>query len=95
MKANRKSSLVYDNNANVRIVGSIVAILAIIVIGWIVYWNISTSIQIENTAGQDTHADLNNTAETIFQLAPIVGIVLVASIILGVITRFGGGSGGL
>ena len=94
MKANRKTTL--ENKAQASLVGGIVAVLVVIVIGILVFWSVSDSIDISSSAGQTVHSDVNDTAETIFGLAPIIAIVLIASIILGVVTGFGsGGKGGL
>ena len=94
MKANRKTTL--ENKAQASIVGGVIAVLVVIVIGILVFWSVSDSIDISSSSGQTVHSDVNSTAETIFGLAPIIAIVLIASIILGVVTGFGsGGKGGL
>ena len=94
MKSNSKAKL--NNKAQASIVGGVVAVLVVIVIGILVFWNVSDSIDIDSSTGVAVHSDVNDTAETIFGLAPIIAIVLIASIILGVVTGFGGkGSGGL
>lgn len=83
-----------DNKADARMVGMVVAILVVIVIGILVFWNVSDSIDIDSSDGQTVHSDVNSTAETVFTLAPIVAIVVIASIILGVVTSFGTRPGG-
>lgn len=94
MKGNSKSKLA--NKAQASIVGGVVAVLVVIVIGILVFWSVSDSIEISSSTGVAVHSDVNDTAETIFGLAPIIAIVLIASIILGVVTGFGsGGKGGL
>ena len=95
MKANQKLLALRDNtHANVGLVATIVAILVVIVIGLLVFTEISGSIITGTTEGATAHAAVNDTAETVFTLAPIVAIVLIASIILTVVTSFGGKGGG-
>lgn len=79
---------------------AVVTLLIAIIIGVLVWNEINGSLgyEIDSTAARKTTynsawGDLNDTAVSIFGLAPIIGIVLVAAIILGVITRFGSGGG--
>lgn len=95
MKGNQKAKLVEDDHADARMVGMIVGILVVIVIGLLVFTEISNSIETGTTEGAVAHASVNTTAGTVFTLAPIVAIVLVASIILAVVTGFGGGKQGM
>lgn len=83
-----------NKKADARMVGVLVAVLVTIVIGLLVFTEVSNSIDIAATDGQTAHANVNATAQTVFTLAPIVAIVLVASIILGVVMSFGGKPGG-
>jgi uncharacterized membrane protein YphA (DoxX/SURF4 family) len=85
----------HNKNADARTVGSLVALLLVIAIGILVFWSISGSIVTGTTSGETVHADVNSTAGTIFTLAPIIAIVAVAGLILGVVSRFGAGGGGL
>ncbi len=94
MKSNRKAKFAENEKADARMVGILVAVLVIITIGMLVFYEISNSIKITSTAGKTAHSNVNNTAVTVFTLAPIVAIVLVASIILGVVTSFGAKPGG-
>lgn len=75
-------------------VGGLVAIFVIIVIGAFLYFEIGYNIPTGSTTGATIMTQLNSTAATVFSLAPIVGIVAIASIMIGIITRFGGGGGG-
>jgi uncharacterized membrane protein YjgN (DUF898 family) len=76
------------------VVGVLVAVLVTIVIGLLVFTEISGSITIGSADGITAHANVNTTAQTVFTLAPIVAIVLVASLILGVVMTFGTRPGG-
>lgn len=74
-------------------VGLIVGILVVISIGLLVFYEISAAVLLTDADGIAVQADVNTTANTVFTLAPIVAIVLIAGIILGVVTRFGGAGG--
>lgn len=82
-----------DTKADAKMVGAIVALLVVITIGLLVYYEIAGSIAINNASGVTAAAAVNTTANTVFTLAPIVAIVLIASLILFYVTRFGGGGG--
>lgn len=78
-----------------KMIGAIVALLVIIAVGMMIFWEVSDSIDSDdiNGAAEEAWNDTNDTATTVFSLAPIIGIVLIASVILGVVSRFGGGGG--
>ena len=94
MKANRKMKILEDDKADVRMVGLLVSTLVIIVIGLLVYWQISEAIDITNADGRTAWGNVNTTANTVFTLAPIIAIVLIASIILAAVSGFGAGPRG-
>jgi len=82
--------------------GAVVALLVAILVGILVYYKVAASSYqaiglTDNTAGgKQARAAINNTnttGGTVFTLAPIVGIVLIAGIILAIVTRFGQGPG--
>lgn len=83
-----------DEKGYARVVGTVVAALVVIVIGLIVFVQVSDSIKLTDATAQTVQSNVNSTAATVFSLAPIIVIVLVAGIILGVVSRFGGTSGG-
>ena len=87
--------LMKDKLGNAAMVGGLVAILVVIVIGLLVFTEISGSINTGSADGIAAHANVNTTAQTVFTLAPIVAVVLVASIILAVVTGFGKSGGGM
>lgn len=74
-------------------VGAIIAVLVSIIVGILVYYKIAGSINGLPAAGVTAAANVNTTANTVFTLAPIVGIVLIASVILGVVASFGAKQG--
>jgi hypothetical protein len=74
-------------------VGSVVAVLVSIVVGILVYYKIVGSMGNTNAGAIVAMANVNTTANTVFTLSPIVGIVMIAGIILAIVTNFGRGSG--
>lgn len=70
-------------------VGGIIALLVSIVVGLMIYYKIAGSLKDLPTAGVTAAAGVNTTANTVFTLAPIVGIVMIASLILAVVMGFG------
>lgn len=73
-------------------VGAVIAVLVSIVVGILVYYKIAGSINGLPAAGVTAAANVNTTANTVFTLAPIVGIVMIAGIVLAVVMGFGRGS---
>lgn len=96
IKANRKfKSLPSDRAAYTQVVGGLVALMLTIIIGVLVFWEVSDSIDLES---DDANASKNETldmATTVFSLLPLIALVVVASIILAVVMGFGGGRGGM
>lgn len=88
-----------NENAYAGMVGAVVAVLVSIIVGILVYYKIAGSVSLPSgTAGVGAvtaAANVNTTASTVFTLAPIVGIVMIAGIILAIVTNFGRGSGGV
>ena len=74
------------------LIGGVVAVLITILIGILVYYKIAAGMGITGTQAVAAAANVNTTANTVFTLAPIIGIVMIASIILLIVTRFGQGS---
>lgn len=71
-------------------VGVVVASLITITIGVLIYFKVLGSLGGGGSAAQVTAlTNLNSTASTVFTLAPIVVIILIASVILGVVMSFG------
>lgn len=79
-----------NNKAWVAMVGSIVALLLTIIIGVMIYWQISSSIPLTNDEANASRNSTNAMANTVFGLLPIVALVAVAGVILGVVLGFGG-----
>ena len=87
-----------NEEANVREIGMVVGLFVTIAIAILVFYNIAASIDTvsidANLAGTPavnaTNATLSQSA-TFFTIAPIIGIVVVAVIILGYVSSIGKG----
>jgi len=91
MKANQAiKNLTHDKRGYTKIVGGLVALLLTIIVGVMVYWEVSDSIELNNDDANDSRDETNDMATTVFNLLPIVALVIVAGIILGVVLGFGG-----
>jgi heme/copper-type cytochrome/quinol oxidase subunit 2 len=92
-------SLKNDNRAFAKAMGGMIALLVAIIIGVLVYYSVVGGFTVSSaTYGSDASDAMNgtnDTAETVFTLLPIVGIVMIAGLILAVVSRFGGGGGGV
>jgi len=96
MKANRLvKNLKNDQKGYVKVVGGLVALLLMIIVGIMVYWETSDSIDLSSATANTSRDGVNDMATTVFDLLPIIALAVVASIIIGVIIGFGGGKGGM
>jgi len=98
MKGNQKYREVRSNNdANGQMIGVVVGLFITIAIAVLVYYNIMASMdtdtldaEFNGTPAANATEDINDQAATFFQLAPIIGIVIIAVVILGYVNRIGG-----
>ena len=96
LKANRKiKSLGEDKAGSTAMVGSLVALLLMIIVGVLVFWETSDAIDLSNDDANDSKNTTTDMATTVFNLLPIVALVLVAGLIIGVIMGFGGAGRGI
>jgi len=90
MKLLKKLSM--NNHAYVQAVGALVALLVTIGVGAIVFFEITATFD-----GQADADDAVNQTEamgaTVFELLPIIALVVVAAIIIGVVITMGTGTG--
>ena len=89
MKANKK--FVENEDGYARAIGGLVALLITIIVGIMVYWQISGSLTLPNDTANTSRDNVNTTAGTVFNLLPIVAIVIVGGILIGLVIAFGGG----
>ena len=87
-------SLLKDENGWAQYVGAVVAILVVCVVGLVVYYKIAASINGLPAAGVTAAANVNTTANSVFTLAPITALVLIAGIVIAAIIGFAGGKKG-
>ena len=79
------------DNGYAALIGGVVAVLVTILVGILVYFKVAANMGLTQTTAKANAASVNTTASTVFALAPIVGIVMIASIILLIVTNFGKG----
>lgn len=95
MKANQKiKSITKEKSAQMQVVGGLVALLLMIIIGIMIYWETSDAIELSSADANTSRDGVNSMATTVFDLLPIIALAVVASIIIGVIMGFGGSFGG-
>jgi len=87
-------SLIKHKSGYARMVGGLVALLITIIVGILVYWQLSGSITLTSDAANTSRDGVNTMASTVFALLPIIALVVVASIILGIVLMFGSGRSG-
>lgn len=80
-----------NDHGYAQLVGAVVAVLITIAVGILIYYQISGSITGIGAAGFTALGQINTTAQTVFTLAPVVAIVMIAGIILAVVMNFGRG----
>ena len=108
--------LIKNKDANIKMLGGVLALFITLAIGILVAYNVVSSINsrtldVDAPWGYDTDQSAtpnvarNNTPaqnatnatlsqmSTFFTIAPIIGIVIVAVVILGYVSRIGGGGG--
>jgi len=78
-------------------IGAVVGIFITLIIAVLVFYNIAGSIDattvdasLTGTPAQNATDDTLDQAATFFQIAPIIGIVVVAVVILGYVNKIGG-----
>lgn len=96
MKANQHyRNFKQDETASyTQLVGGLVALLLVIIIGVMIFWQVNDSIVLSNDEANTSRDAVTDMASTVFALLPIVALVIVAGIILAVVMGFGGGKGG-
>jgi uncharacterized membrane protein YjgN (DUF898 family) len=96
MKGNQKArDFKSDTSAYTKMVGGLVALLLTIVVGVLVFWEMSDAITLDSADANTSKNETTDMASTVFSLLPLVALVIVASIILGVVVGFGGGGKGV
>jgi len=89
-----------NNHADINMIGTVAGLLITIVIAILVFYNLAANLDASSLDSNIGDGDVNpaqnatNTtlaqAETVFQIMPIIAIVIVAVVILGYVGRIGG-----
>jgi len=87
-----------NDNADVQMIGVVIGILVTLIVAVLVFYNIAGSIDTEDIDAKLTGTPAENATDatldqagTFFSIAPIIAIVIVAVVILGYVSRIGGG----
>lgn len=100
MKAN-KQSITKDDKAQMQMVGAAIGLFITIIVCILIYYNISAStiqtaaksgVGLKNqaiNASINATNQINNQAATFFTIAPIIGIVIVAVVVIGYVKTIG------
>jgi hypothetical protein len=84
-----------NNKGYVKVVGGLVALLIMIIIGVLVFWEVNDAIDLSSDDANDSRNTTTDMATTVFGLLPLIALVVVAAIILGIILAFGSGKAGM
>lgn len=100
MKLTQWKQFLQNKDADIRMIGAVIGIMVTLLIGILVFYNVTTSLDhttidaefgptSATPAWNASNATLDHAA-TFFQVAPIIGIVIVAVVVLGYVGRIGG-----
>ena len=101
LKNNKIYGIIQNKNGFGATIGLVAAVLITILVCLIIYWNVSPVVSdnlhfIKGAKDNSTNVSMhrltnstNSSAGSIFTLAPVIGIVMIAGIILMIVTRFG------
>ena len=98
MKANSKH-IMKDNKASapIAMIGIVIGLAVSIIIGVLVFYKINGSLTMSarygasGTVYNNSRTAINNSAQTTYTLLPIIAIILIASFMIAIVTRFGSG----
>jgi amino acid transporter len=88
MKANHKIKCL-DNSGGATAVGALIALLLLIIVGIMLFWAVSDSIELNSSDANESKHKTTEMATTVFSLLPIIALAAVASLIIAVIVGFG------
>jgi len=87
-----------NDSADVKMIGVVIGILVTLIVAVLVFYNIAGSIdtadidaKLTGTPAENATQATMDQAGTFFSIAPIIAIVIVAVVILGYVSRIGGG----
>ena len=80
-----------DKQAYTKVGGGLIALLVTIGVGALVFWEITDNFEGSSTEANDSIDEVEDMAGTVFDLLPIIALVVVAAIIIGIVVKMGGG----
>lgn len=86
--------LIKNKQAYTKVVGGLIALLVTIGVGALVFWEITDNFDGTSDDANDSLNETQDMASTVFDLLPIIALVVVATIIIGIVVGMGGRSGG-
>jgi len=91
MKSNQKfKQLRTENSGYTKVVGGLIALLVTIGVGALVFWEITDNFEGSSAEANDSMNSTTDMAATVFDLLPIIALVVVAAIIIGIVVKMGG-----
>lgn len=88
MKNTRK--LINNKDAYTKLVTGILALFIVIIAGIMIFWEFEDAIDVDSS---DANKSINETTDmftTLIPLMVLIGLVLVAGVLIGIISKFGG-----
>ena len=82
--------LLSNKNGYTKMVTGILALFIVIIAGVMIFWEVADSFTFTNDAANDSKNTTTDMFSTIVPLMVLIGLVLVAGVIIGIISKFGG-----
>jgi flagellar biogenesis protein FliO len=86
-------SLLKNKQAYTKVVGGLIALLVTIGVGALVFWEITDNFDGSSDDANESINETEDMASTVFNLLPIIALVVVATIIIGIVVGMGGKGG--
>jgi uncharacterized protein YpmB len=83
--------LFHSNDGYTKVVGGLIALLVTIGVGALVFWEITDNFEGSSADANESMNSTTDMASTVFDLLPIIALVVVAAIIIGIVVKMGGG----
>jgi flagellar biogenesis protein FliO len=80
-----------NQEAYTKVVGGLIALLVTIGVGALVFWEITDNFEGSSADANSSIEEVEDMASTVFDLLPIIALVVVAAIIIGIVVKMGGG----
>ena len=83
--------LLKSNEAYTKLVGGVISLLITIGIGAVVYWEISDGFTGSSAEANASIAGVESMATTVFDLLPLIALVVVGALLIAIVMRGMGG----